>query len=50
MAYENAVSALGKVLEFHPDCVDGALGTLFVEALPIKADTGGGGRLINGVM
>lgn len=42
MAYENAVSALGKVLEFHPDCVEPAMGTAYVNALPIKADTGAG--------
>lgn len=40
MAYENAVSALGKVLEFHPECVEPHMGSHYVAALPVKADTG----------
>lgn len=39
MAYENAVSALGKVLEFHPECVEPHMGSHYVAALPVKADT-----------
>lgn len=40
MAFENAVSALGKVMEFHPNCVDASMGGAYLQALPIKADTG----------
>jgi hypothetical protein len=39
MAFENAVSALGKVLEHHPDLVEPSAGGLFVDALPLTADT-----------
>jgi hypothetical protein len=37
-ATENAVSALGKVLEFQPDCVDPGAAALYVAALPIVED------------
>jgi len=37
-ATENAVSALGKVLEFQPDCVDPSAGTLFITHLPLEED------------
>ena len=37
-ATENAVSALGKVLEFVPDCVDPGAGALWVQSLPIEED------------
>lgn len=38
LATENAVGALGKFLEFHPECVDPAAGTLFVQNLPLMED------------
>ncbi len=38
LATENAVGALGKFLEFHPECVDPGAGTLFVQSLPLMAD------------
>jgi hypothetical protein len=37
-ATENAVSALGKILELHPDCVDPAAAQLYVAALPVTED------------
>ncbi|KAL4539354.1 hypothetical protein Ndes2437B_g02265 [Nannochloris sp. 'desiccata'] len=37
-ATENAVSALGKVLEFLPDCIDPGMGALYVQNLPIEED------------
>jgi len=37
-ATENAVSALGKVMEFMPDCVDPQAGALFVQSLPLEED------------
>jgi hypothetical protein len=37
-ATENAVSALGKILEHLPDCVDPSLGTVFVQNLPLEED------------
>jgi hypothetical protein len=37
-ATENAVSALGKVLEFLPDCIDPGMGALYVQNLPIEDD------------
>ena len=37
-ATENAVSALGKVLENHPECIDPAAGALYVQSLPIEDD------------
>ncbi len=38
-ATDNAVAALGKVLEFHGECVDGgAVGGLWVNALPLQND------------
>ena len=37
-ATENAVSALGKVLEFQPDCVDPGAGVLYIQNLPIEDD------------
>lgn len=41
MATENAVSALGKLLEFHADALPdgGAVGSAWVSALPLRADT-----------
>lgn len=39
MATDNAVAALGALLEHHSDVLDGgALGEAWVGALPIKAD------------
>lgn len=37
-ATENAVSALGKVLEFQPGCVDPGAASLYVQSLPIEDD------------
>jgi hypothetical protein len=37
--FDNAVSALGKVLEFQPGAIDAQAGSLFLSHLPIKADT-----------
>ena len=38
LATENAVGALGKFLEFHPECMDPTAGTLFVQNLPLTED------------
>lgn len=38
MATENAVGALGKFLEFHQDCVDPSVGSLYIEHLPLIED------------
>jgi hypothetical protein len=38
MATENAVGALGKILEFHPNLADPSLGTVFVQNLPLVED------------
>lgn len=38
MATENAVGALGKILEFHPNLADPSLGTVFVQNLPLLED------------
>jgi importin-5 len=37
-ATDNAISSLGKLLEFHPEAVDPALGALWLSYLPITAD------------
>jgi hypothetical protein len=37
-ATENAVSALGKLLEFAPDCIDPGAAALFVASLPLTED------------
>lgn len=37
-ATENAISALGKVLEFQADCVDPTAATLYLNSLPLKED------------
>ena len=42
MAYENAVSALGKLLEFVPEAVDGGMGAVYINALPLKVWACGG--------
>ncbi|KAL4452685.1 hypothetical protein ABPG75_008347 [Micractinium tetrahymenae] len=38
MCFDNAVSALGKVLEHQPAAIDGAAGGLYLQQLPIKGD------------
>ncbi|WCJ43619.1 ARM repeat superfamily protein [Euphorbia peplus] len=39
MAYDNAVSALGKICEFHRDCIDAAqVFPAWLSCLPIKGD------------
>jgi hypothetical protein len=37
-ATENAVGALGKFLEFHPEFVDPSAGTVFIQNLPLTED------------
>lgn len=39
LCFDNAVSALGKVLEYWPAAIEPQAGTLFVSLLPLKGDT-----------
>ncbi|KAL4855412.1 Importin-5 [Chlorella vulgaris] len=39
LCFDNAVSALGKLLEFQPAAIDAQAGGLFVSQLPLKGDT-----------
>ncbi|KAI7835878.1 hypothetical protein COHA_010225 [Chlorella ohadii] len=38
LCFDNAVSALGKILEHQPGAIDAGAGSLFVAQLPLKAD------------
>ncbi|PSC74524.1 ARM repeat-containing [Micractinium conductrix] len=38
LCFDNAVSALGKVLEHQPAAIDAAAGSLYVAQLPLKGD------------